>query len=443
MKRRTILKALGAFATLPLGELISRSIAHAQTPPALKFIGLYHPHGISSPHYLRRPGETDTTFDLNFPDSALAPLAAYQNKLIVLEGVDLQVAEVSSTSGHGAAVCLFTGSTTVGSDRNPRGPSLDQHLARTRGLGTGTPFPTLNLGVGSSGDANQDAIAHAPGGATIRNQLDPIVVFDQVFATLLPNADALAAERARRSGQSVIDFVRADLNSLSSRLAAAERLKLEQHLSAMREIETRLTAVQVITCTPPARPVRADIPRTLKYNGGEPYFDLIAELQIDLLAQAIICGSTRFATLFLDDPGKIMTIDGTALPKDVHNEVAHTYSSSNAAAAVKLARLNRYYYAKLGRLMQKLEAGGVLDSTLIVAGSDMGNPSAHSTRDIPLVLAGGANGALTMGRRLQSAAGLTSHAHVLVSVAKLFGDQSNTFGVSSDPALITGGFPGL
>lgn len=445
MKRRTVLKALGAFAALPLGEMLSRSIAHAagDSAPALKFIGLYHPHGISADHYLRRAGETDTTFDLNFPDSALAPLAAYQSKVIVFEGVDLQVAEMSSTNGHGAAVCLFTGSTTVGSDHNPQGPSLDQYLARTRGLGTNTPFPTLNLGVGSSGDANQDAIAHAPGGATIRNQLDPIVVFDQVFANLAPNADAMAAERARRNGQSVIDFVRGDLNALSGRLATTEKLKLEQHLSALREIETRLTSVQVPMCTPPTRPVRTDIPKTIKFNGGEPYFDLIADLQIDLLAQAIICGSTRFGTLFLDDPGKIVTVDGTALPKDVHNEVAHTYSTSNAASAVKLARLNRYYYAKLGRLMQKLEAGGALDSTLILAGSDMGNPSAHSTRDIPLVLAGGANGALTMGRRLSTPSGMTSHAHVLVSVAKLFGDTTDTFGVSSNAALITGGFPGV
>ena len=203
--------------------------------------------------------------------------------------------------------------------------------------------------------------------------------------------------------------------------------------------------MNTMTCTIPTRPQRASLPKVFKYNGGEPYFDLIADLQIDLLAQALSCGSTRFATLFLDDPGKVFTVDGTVLPRDVHNEVAHTYSTSSSglASQVKLARLNRYYYAKLARLMQKLDDGGVLDSTLILAGSDMGNPSAHSTRNIPLVLAGGANGALTMGRRLVAGQALTSHAKVLVSVAKLFGDLSNTFGVSTDPALITGGFPGL
>lgn len=458
LPRRSILKALGAFASMPVGKLVFRSIAMAQgLPTPLKFIGVYHPHGVSAEHYARRPTETDTQFDLNFTDSALTPFdspaqyggRSFKNRIITFEGVDLAVAELSSTSAHGAAVCLFTGSMTAGGDHNAQGPSLDQYLARTRGLGAGTRFPTLNIGVGSAGDANQDAIAHAAGGAVIRNQLDPLVVFNQVFASLVPNPDIAAAEAARRRGQSVIDFVRGDLNALSGRLAAPERLKLDQHLSALREIETRLSSVgSPVSCTQPARPVPAtDFPRIAKYNGGEPYFDRIADLQVDLLAQAIACDCTRFATLFFDDPGKIYTVDGTALPRDVHNEVAHTYSTANSAAGlatrVRLARLNRYYYGKIARLMQRLDEGGVLDSTLIMAGSDMGNPSAHSTRNIPLLLAGGANGQLTMGRRLLAGAELTSHNKVLVSVAKLFGDTSNRFGVATDPALITGGFPGL
>ena len=470
--RRSVLKALGAFAALPIGRMLSNSIAMAQGMPALKFIGVYHPHGISAETYARRAGETETTFDLNFADSALTPFdtpasfggRSFKNRFITFEGVDLAVAELSGTSGHGAAVTLFTGSMSAGADHNAQGMSLDQYLARTLGLGNGTPFPTLNLGVGSPGDANQDAIAHGPGGAVIRNQLDPVAVFDQVFANLAGMGTSTAADAARRRGQSVIDFVRGDLNSLSGRLAAQEKLKLDQHLSALRDIETRLTSVAPTTCTAPARPVPSgnsdpslNFPQIYKYNGGEPYFDRIANLQIDLLAQALLCDSTRFATLFFDDPGKIITVDGTQLPADVHNEVAHTYSGDTASTQVRLGRLNRYYYGKIARLMQRLDEGGLLDSTVIMAGSDMGNPSAHSTRNIPLLLAGGANGALTMGRRIKAGAdcptsnqyctaptlALTPHNKVLVSVAKLFGDQSNTFGVATDPALITGGWAGL
>jgi hypothetical protein len=453
--RRSVLKALGAFAALPIGNLLSRSIAQAQgmTPPPLKFIGLYHPHGIAAEYYNRRSGETETTFNLAFTDSALAPLVPYQNRLITFEGVDLAVAESSGTPGHGAASCLFTASETTGTDKNAQGMSLDQYLARTLNLGTSTRFPTLNIGVGSTGVANQDAIAHGPGGAVILNQCNPLTVFDQVFTGLSPTADAAAAAAARARGQSVLDYVRGDLTSLKGRLAPAEQLKLEQHLSAMRDIETRLNTVSTTTCTPPARPKATgnsdpslDFPKTLKWNGGEPYFDRIANLQIDLLAQAMVCDATRFATLFLDDPGKVMTVDGTSLPADVHNEVAHTYTTGTGGAATQLAlaRLNRYYYSKLARLLQRLDEGGLIDSTLVLAASEMGNPSLHSTRDIPLVLAGGANGRVTFGRRIvASGSGLNSHAKILVSVAKLFGMNSDSFGVSTDPALITGAYPGL
>ncbi|MFZ5443136.1 MAG: DUF1552 domain-containing protein [Myxococcota bacterium] len=456
MKRRTFLKALGAFASLPVGQVLFQSVARAQgvTSP-LKFVGVYFPHGVASEFYARRASETETAFSLTFTDSSLAPFdtpasyggRSFKNRLITFEGADLAVAETSSTPGHGAAVTLFTGSQAVGADHNPQCESMDQYLARTRGLGAGTRFPTLNVGVGSLGVANQDAIAHAVGGATIRNQVDPVAVFDQVFAGMTGSTDAAAAAAARRRGQSVIDFVRGDLNALNARLATPEKAKLDQHLSAIRDIETRLNAVSTMGCTVPARPTA--FPAVAKYNGGEPYFDAIADLQIDLLALALSCDATRFATFFFDDPGKVMSVDGTSLPADVHNEVAHLYTQGGTdataqASQLKLARLNRYYFGKIARLMQRLDEGGILDSTLILAGSDMGDPAAHSTRDIPLLLAGGTNGQLTMGRRLKATGtGLVPHNKVLVSVAKLFGDTSNTFGVATDPALITGGWAGL
>ena len=467
LSRRNVLKALGVFAALPVGKLLYRSIAQAQgVPPELRFIGVYHPHGIANEFWERRASETDTQFSLDFPDSVLAPFDApqtygrsFKDKIITLEGVDLAAAELSRSAGHGAAVTLFTGSMTTSSARDARGPSLDQHLARTLGLGTGTRFPTLNVGVGSSGDKNQDAIAHGPGGSVIRNELDPLVVFDRVFGTASGLVDQAQAMAARQRGQSVIDFVRGDLNALSSRLAPAERVKLEQHLDSVRDIETRLHAAQ-LTCVAPSRPRRSDVPEVERYRGGEPYFDVIGDLMIDLLAVAMACDATRFATLFLDGPGRAVTLDGVQIPSDVHNDVAHRYARGTSASAVatqvRLARLNRYYYAKIARLLQKLDAVGLLDSTLVLAGSDMGNPAAHSSRNIPLLIAGGANGRLVMGRRLRAGPDcptggafcdepdldLTPHNRVLVSIAKLFGDPSASFGVG-DAALTTGAFPGL
>ena len=471
LARRSILKALGGFAALPVGQMLGASIAHAQGMPApLCFIGAYFPHGVSAESFRRRATDTTTIFDLNFPDSSLSPFDApalygksFKNRIITFEGVDLAVGE-GNTPGHGASACLFTGSSTSGTDHEAHCESLDQYLANTQGLGMGTRFSTLNVGVGS----DSEPIAHGPGGARIKNATNPVAVFDAVFGAMVGNPSDAQALAARRRGQSVIDFLRGDLNGLSARLAPPERLKLDQHLSALRDIETRLSAVQQLTCAPPARPQptgNADpslnFPKTLAYNGGEPYFDRITNLQIDLLAQAVSCGLTRFATLGLQDPGVDTTIGGSLLPADVHNLVAHTYSTGAGSAAVssqvKLGRLNQYHFGKIARLMQKLDATGALDHTVILAGSDMGDPSLHSLRNIPLLLAGGANGKLAFGRRIAAQADcppaspyctapalkLTSHNQVLVSLCQLFGVQTNTYGYSADSTLTTGAFPGL
>jgi len=337
MHRRSVLKALGTFATLPLGRMLMSSIARAEGAPLpLKFIGIYHPHGLSSQCYNMRDGETETSFDLSFTDSSLTPFEAFKSNLIAFEGLDLAVGVASSTSGHGGAVTLFTGSAGGGSDHSAQCESLDYYLGRTKGFGLDTSFPTLNLGVGSDGSGNAEAIAWGPGGGKIRNQIDPYKVFDMVFQSLTGDSGTAAAAAAAARSKSMLDFLKGDLNALSGRLASTEKAKLDQHLSALRDIETRLGSTTGAACVKPARPTEAEIPTTCwapcvgKWNGGDKYFDTIADIQVDLLAQAIICGLTRFATLNLDDPGAVASVDGVALPQasgavDAHNGIAHQY----------------------------------------------------------------------------------------------------------------------
>jgi hypothetical protein len=153
------------------------------------------------------------------------------------------------------------------------------------------------------------------------------------------------------------------------------------------------------------------------------------------------------------------------LPADNHGGVAHTYAASalgyggRPVASGKpetwkrLAKLNRYSYGKVARLMQRLGEAGILDSTLIVASSDMGNPAAHSTRNVPTVLAGGVNGKLRMGRRIQYRTdcplGTDCDTHgpeyrtvpnnwLLVSIAQAFGVQVAAYGRQFDNTMSTG-----
>jgi DNA-binding IclR family transcriptional regulator len=214
----------------------------------------------------------------------------------------------------------------------------------------------------------------------------------------------------------------------------------------------------------PPQPDASKFPSVKQYNGGEPYFDAITDAHVDLLAQALACGITRFATLFMNDLSYANNPLG--LPTDNHGSVAHTYDASpvgnngrpgagNPATWVPLAKFNRYSYSKIARFMQRLDEFGVLDSTLIYASSDMGNPSLHSTRNVPTLLAGGANGKLRMGRRIKLKADCppdapwcgeadatftpVTNSRVLVSIAQAFGVEIESFGsqrFSVGPRLI-------
>jgi len=213
-------------------------------------------------------------------------------------------------------------------------------------------------------------------------------------------------------------------------------------------------------CDVPAEPDASKFPKLKQYNQGEPYFDAITDAQIDVLAQAMACDITRFATLFMND----LSYDGNplGLPADNHGGVAHTYSAStvgndghnaagSAASWLPLAKMNRYSFGKVARLLQKLDELGALDSTLIYVSSDMGNPSLHSTRNVPTLLAGGANGKFRMGRRIKLSPDCppndewcTKKAEkpnnqLLVSIAQAFGlSDVESFGTQPEPELMTG-----
>ena len=218
-----------------------------------------------------------------------------------------------------------------------------------------------------------------------------------------------------------------DVQSLYGKLAAPEQQKLQAHLDALSDLKKGFAATSLMgtNCAVPAKPSSSSFPPLLRYQGGEPYFDAITKAHISLLAQAFACDITRFATLFMADLS--YAANPLMLPTDNHGSVAHPYDGSpvgsdgqpvvpgtNASATwALLAKFNKYCYGNIATLMKQLDAMGVLDNTLIYASSDMGNPARHSTRNVPTILAGGANGLITMGRRLKMTPDCPEHQPVV------------------------------
>jgi hypothetical protein len=478
--RRSFLRAVGTgFATLPCLRLLENSFAQAQGAELpLKFICIYHPHGLAAEYWAlgqRGAGaavttDSETSFDISYKDCSLQPFddaatygKSFKDKLMVIEGLDL----LSNANGHDTAGNILTGSRISG---KPSNSSLDQFMAVERELGNDTRLASIALGVGNDSLEVGNTLSYGVGGSALPKIIDPVQAFQQLFKGFAAPDDAAgkaAAARANQLGTSMVDFLRADVNRLRTRLGADEKLKLDQHLTSLDELEKGFSDSGMMaggaTCTVSPQPDATKFPKLKQYNGGEPYFDAVTNAHIDVLAQAMACDITRFATLFMND----LSYAGNPLnlPADNHGSVAHTYNASTIgndghvqagsnSTWLPLAQFNKYSYGKVVRLMQKLDQLGALDSTLIYVSSDMGNPALHSTRNAPTLLAGGANGKFKMGRHVKLAPDCPpdnewcddsvkqqkTNNHLLVSIAQAFGlSDVNSFGTQPDSKLSTGG----
>lgn len=447
--RRKFLAALGV---LGLGQALPRPLRAEIVPKArpanrpLRFVGIYAPHGCA--YELWKPGPD---FDLRGPNSTLAPFDdperfghSFKSKLLVIDGLDLSAGIEVGTVGHDASRVLFTGSGVRGTNS-----SLDQFLAQDCLLGSETPETSLVLAVGND-TTDLGANVSYSSGTPVPKLIDPTRFFDEVFGRSLTSEGQAELAARRRRGQSVLDVVRADLQRLEQQTQGSERSKLEQHQTALREIEKRLTPAERV-CALPSRPNAATFPKLKSFGGGEPYFEIITQLQIELLAQALICDMTRFATLMLPDLSRTGTY--SQLPSDVHTDVAHRYqaSSTNGSGVVTggdpeswnvLGLQNRHSYSQVARLARLLEDQGQLDDTLLYVSSDMGDPARHSSRNVPTVLVGGLRSGFSFGRYLdlRTAKGrkLLPHNRLLVSIVQAFGIERESFGSSPNPATLTG-----
>jgi len=499
--RRSFLRAVGAAATaLPFYQLLEDSFAHAagETLP-LKFLTISHPHGIASEYWAMRAAtspeitvdglsmrgaDTETSFDIAYPNCSLQPFddpatygKSFKDRLLLIEGLDLAI------DGHDAVASILTGSPLNGS--LPTNSSLDQYLAVEKGLGAATRKSNVVLCVGDPNPHPGITLSYSAGGVGVGKIISPLEAFDYLFGGFVPTNDAgaqAAAVRRNALGQSVVDYVREDCNRLRARLAPVEQQKMDQHLASIRDLEKTFGGISSAACSMvPTRPNPADYPvdlsKLMRFNGGEPTFDVVTTLFIDMLAQAVACDVTRFGTLVMNDlpwdsASNAQTDSlGFGLSSDFHNNVAHTYASygfdwegklsnqGNPTTWLPLAKYNKYAHSKVARLMQKLDEMGALDSTLIYVTSEMGNPSSHSSASVPTLLAGGASVPFRFGRRLKLspdcsppndsckvrdpkyAAGANNH--LLVSIAQAFGVETDSFGKGPDSTFTTGALAGL
>jgi len=359
----------------------------------------------------------------------LSPLAAHQSDLIVIEGVDQQG---SGGDGHQTGFGgMLTGAGLLpgrfaGVGAPPagwsEGPSIDQHIADA--LPRTTPYRSIELGVQTGVADNFGRMCYRGRNQPLAPREDPRQVFDDLFGPATLSAEERADRLQRRT--SILDYVGADLNALADELSAADRERLQAHVSMLRELEQRLQAQDEIlaACTVPSRPEA-----TLEGNDA---FPVIGELQLDLLVRALACGLTRVGSMQWSR--SVSQVRFTWLDiAESHHELSHR-PDADVAAQADLTRINAWYAERFAALIGKLKAepegeGTLFDSCLLFWCNELGKGNTHSRQNAPYVLAGSAGGVLSTGRRL-TFPGDVPHNNLLLSLANAMGLPDTSFGRS-------------
>lgn len=381
------------------------------------------------------PTGTETDFQLS---PILAPLEPYREKLMVLDGIDMQSAQAGPGDAHQKGMAqlltgteLLTGNLFTGGNGElvgwGGGISVDQRIAQA--IGKELKFGSLELGVQVGGANVWTRMAYRGADQPIPPENNPYASFERIFSDVDADPAALAELKAKR--RTVLDAVSEDFKRLDSRLGREDRERLERHASSIRDIEARLQRGAGVgeACALP------EVGEPIDYNSPSAFPD-VARLQMDLASMALACDLTRVVTLQFSNSVS-NHIFGNLGHTRGHHDFSHE-GDSNADAVARLTEINNWYAEQMAYLCGTLDAipegeGTLLDNTVVVWMNELGRGNSHSSRDIPIVMAGSAGGHFRTGRFLQYQD--TPHNNLLVSLLRAFGIDEDTFG---NPQFCTG-----
>jgi hypothetical protein len=436
LDRRRFLQALGFGASLlPFVPVLD---AHAAAPPK-RIVFFFTTNGTIHESWV--PKMVGGKLELS---PILSPLEKLKSKLLVVDGLSHKVIlEKSDRSGHSAGMnTALTGrNNKIVDPAHPlqslaTGISLDQYLAEK--IGGATKLRSIECGV------QVEPYVSAFAAMSYRGRLQPVLpennphrVFDRLFRDVA-NADGAAAHESLADRQRVLEAVSKDLEGLKGRLPQADRLKMEAHLTAVREIGHSLTTGAGVGAGHACRKLELGPPLDIWKNENIP---AIAKMQMDLVSMAFACDLTRVATIqfgnagashrftwlgreFRSDP-ELAAMDGA---KGFH---ALAHRETDAVSRAKLVRINTWYAEQLAYFMEKLasipEGGGsVLDHTAVVWLNELGTGGDHGHERTPWVIGGSAGGFFKTGQLVSFPR--EPHNRLLLTLCHAMGVATDAFG---------------
>jgi uncharacterized protein DUF1552 len=433
LPRRTFLRGVGATIALPFLESMlparGATAAEAKALPT-RFVGAFVPHGAAPGYWV--PESTQAGFKYPF---IYEPLEPFRKNVIITSGLWAKSSENPpgvTGADHFVAAAYLTGEKpkkTTGADIYV-GTSIDQVIAQK--IGTNTLLPSLQLGLEDPGAnstncgegyscAYTNTISWQAPDRPMPMEINPQTVFERMFG----DGSSPELRKARRERQaSILDSVNESLKRLMPEVAHTDRQRLEQYADDVREIERRLQI---------AGKASSEVPDVAVPYGVPESFHEHIQIQWELLALAFQADITRVATVLYarDLTGRVYPESGTDI--SFHGGSHHAEDPGRVA---QYARLNRYHVQMLAYLVKKLSDtkegdGNLLDRSLILYGSNMGNSNQHLHYDVPQVLIGGASGKMKGDKHIAVASRTVPTGNLLLSILDKFDVGVDKFGDST------------
>lgn len=434
LSRRTLLRAAGISLALPVLDSMVPALTPladaAVTPKIPRFVGIFNPHGWAPSYWDFAEGPlTELPF-------ILEPVKDWRESITVISGLDAtsSMPKQGETGGdHSRSAAVFSGvppKKTVSEDIY-LGTTIDQMIAQK--YGQDNALPSIQLGI-----EDQSALATCPWGYScayvnsvswasptkpLPHEANPQVVFERLFG----DGSSAAERQARKQAQaSLLDAVTQEVARLNSTLPGTDRSRLNEYLDDIREIERRLHNLSRAKDPSPDAAVPFGMPESFR-----EHLNLMWDLQV-LAFQADI---TRVSTLMYAHDVSMRSYPESGVT------TANHAASHHGAVPKKLedwAKINRYHVDCFPYFLNKLKStkdgdGTLLDHTLILWASNMGDSNLHSHRNVSHMLAGGALGQHKGGVH-KKVSGPT--ANLLLSTLRLFGIEKDSLGDSSGPVAL-------
>jgi len=401
LPRRTFLRGMGATLALPLLDAMVPSMtALAATPanPVRRLGFVYVPMGSHIAQWTPPGGEKLTELS-----PSLRSLAPIIDQLTVITNLELENAYPGTHATSNAAFLSAAKAKWTESTDYHLGTTVDQIAAKH--IGQETRLPSLELAmdllttVGQCDNGYacvyQNNLSWSSPTTPLPAEAHPRVAFERLFGDGGSSSERLAE---LRSNSSLLDWVREDIARLQRKLGPSDRTKVSQYLDTVREVERRIQKAEAATAD-------SHLPDLDRPVGVPAAYADHARLMFDLQVLALQGDVTRVITFQLARETSTRTYPEIGVA-DPHHPLTHNGGDPEKLA--KVAKINAFHVSLFAYFLEKLKAtpdgdGSLLDHSIYLYGSGMGNPDVHDHVNLPILVAGGAAGRLKGGRHIQYA----------------------------------------